>query len=184
MVRLSGRSSHRRSPGQSRQGRVTTADRAAARKAETGRQPASLAAPACDPYPTDHKCETREAFSIRYTPRPTDQTQTERCVPRPTVRNAELRAAFPLLSCCMEPLAGIEPATPSLPCIPDPPPCHPAPSQVAAHRKWRSYGVFAVAPSRPSDRRGPRELLPLAGTPEVPGSPVDIAPDSVGGQLV
>jgi hypothetical protein len=36
-----------------------------------GRQPASLAAPACDPYSTDHKCETREAFSIRYTPSPT-----------------------------------------------------------------------------------------------------------------
>jgi hypothetical protein len=35
--------------------------------------------------------------------------------------------------------AGIEPATPSLPCIPGPPSCRPASSQVVAHRKWRSY---------------------------------------------
>jgi hypothetical protein len=52
--------------------------------------------------------------------------------------------AFALVSACVEPPAGIEPATPSLPCIPGPPPCYPAFSQVAAHRTRRSYGVVAV----------------------------------------
>src|SRR4029453_5819465 len=89
--------------------------------------------------PTDHKCETREAFSIRYTPTPTDQTQTERCGPRPTVRNAELRAAFPLLSCCMEPPAGIEPATPSFPWNHQEPLCGTPFPQVTPNRKGRSY---------------------------------------------
>jgi hypothetical protein len=164
MVRLSGRSSHRRSPGQSRQGRVTTADRAAARKAETGRQPTSLAAPACDPYPTDHKCETGEAFSIRYTLRPTDQTQTERCVPRPTVRNAELRAAFPLVSCCMEPPAGIEPATPSLPWNHQEPLCGPPFPQLTPDRQgqWYRFSFAEVMRSPPSSLRSLRSRRSLS----------------------
>jgi hypothetical protein len=53
----------------------------------------------------------------------------------------------PGLSCWfgVEPPAGIEPATPSLPCIPGPPPCDPAFSLVVADRRWCSYVVNSPA---------------------------------------
>jgi hypothetical protein len=66
----------------------------------------------------------------------------------------------------VEPPAGIEPATPSLPCIPGPPPCDAAFSQVVAHRKWCSYGVAAVA--RAGHQAGASPALPgLCATPRI-----------------
>jgi hypothetical protein len=47
----------------------------------------------------------------------------------------------------VEPPAGIEPATPSLPWIGGAPPCHPPSSQVARNRKWHSYGLSRQARS-------------------------------------
>src|SRR5829696_8836448 len=51
--------------------------------------------------------------------------------------------------------AGIEPATPSLPCIPGPPPCDPAFSQVTIIRNRHSYGVAAVVLRDQSSRSIP-----------------------------
>jgi hypothetical protein len=87
------------------------------------------------------------------------------------------RSAFVLVRACLEPPAGIEPATPSLPCIPGPPPCDPAFSQVVAHRKWRSYGVVAVGPVGPSSRSVPAGIASHrhhnrpAGVPDCPPQP-------------
>ena len=47
--------------------------------------------------------------------------------------------AFALVSLGVEPPAGIEPATPSLPWIGGQAPCYPASLQLARHRKWQSY---------------------------------------------
>jgi hypothetical protein len=72
------------------------------------------------------------------------------------LRGCDRPGAGPGLSCwsVVEPPAGIEPATPSLPCIPGPPSCYPASSQVVAIRDWHCYGVVAVIESRPSSRSG------------------------------
>jgi hypothetical protein len=49
--------------------------------------------------------------------------------------------AFPLVRALLEPPAGMEPATPSLPWIGGQALCYPAFLQVARHRKCRSYGL-------------------------------------------
>ena len=49
--------------------------------------------------------------------------------------------AFPLVSTYVEPPAGIEPETPSLPWIGGQAPCYPAYLQVTRYRKGRSYGA-------------------------------------------
>src|SRR4030095_1994201 len=53
----------------------------------------------------------------------------------------------------VEPPAGIEPETPSLPWISPPPPCPPAVPQVAWHRNCRSYGVSSRLRAAGGSRR-------------------------------
>jgi hypothetical protein len=74
--------------------------------------------------------------------------------------------AFALVRAYVEPPAGIEPATPSLPCIPGPPPCYPAFPQVAVIRNRHSYGVAAVGLSRLSS---PSASGRLPARAQVPG---------------
>jgi hypothetical protein len=71
---------------------------------------------------------------------------------------ADNRPAFPLVSACVEPPAGIEPATPSLPWNHQEPLCGPPFSQVTPDRSGRSYrfSFGEVMCSSPSRTRAPR----------------------------
>src|ERR671910_3614729 len=83
---------------------------------------------------------TREVLSARHAPvqhHPERQDHQHHPFDRPPTQNGP---AFALVSFCVEPPAGIEPATPSLPWNHQEPLCGPAFSQVTLDRKGQSYG--------------------------------------------
>ena len=91
------------------------------------------------PTVTDHKCKTREAFSIRYTPSPTGPRR-EQDVAFPVRRSGTRRwPAFALVIGLVEPPAGIEPATPSLPWNHQEPLCGTPFPQLTPDRRGQSY---------------------------------------------
>ena len=82
---------------------------------------------------------TREVLSIRHAPVQHHPNATQTSVARSTGTPDAQLTAFPLVSPCVEPPAGIEPATPSLPWNHQEPLCGPPFPQLTPDRSGQSY---------------------------------------------